>query len=257
MEDTPVNFDKPFVLPTFSEFYTGVGLLSIAEIKMSEIVGDEVLDEALVVFDTADSIIMPPEERTKWPIGMLRIYTKSAVHAIASGLSFRDIRPNTDSVGLFEHTFMGFQELNALALGEQGSHYYLAGHLFLVSEEPQLTVVSAMGQYDQDVTADDFVHSIPMELLNGYDKRKVLEYYGAYRYQDELEGEEAKAIAVPNRYHNWVFLNATVLARMLTSKRAAAAVAEPQQAATEMSPELQAALAAEQARQDAEKQAAE
>lgn len=253
-----VNFEKPFVMPTFSEFYTGVGLLSIAEIKLREAFGDEVLDNALVVFDTAASIIMPAEQRQNWPIGMLRLYTKQAEHAGKGQLSFRDMRPNIDSVGLADNAYMGFADLNDLALGDKGGHYHLTAHFFMVSEELQLSVVPAMGDYTAGVPADEFVHSIPMELLNGYDKRKVLEYYGTYRYQDELEGEEAKAMRVPNSYHNWLFLNATLLSRMLTSKRAVTAAADMAQAPVdEMSPELKAALAAEQARQDAEKQDAE
>lgn len=213
-------YERSLSLRTLDEFYINVGLLRLVSDELAAVAeesGDNISKDRLLTFDHSTALIRPADRVENYPVALVRVYEPLAESH--GRLTLDKIRPGLTTVALDRFTVLDQAGIEAYATTHP-AELVLKGHYFVIPNLGQLDVIAARGDYHDNPA--DLLELVPNEIVSKRLKRRALEAYEKYHFQEMLSDDELEAMGgVDNNYHNWLFMNALLAASAITERQAA------------------------------------
>lgn len=212
--------NKPYQSAPLSELHLRVGALLFFANEVNRGLERKEMNPMgnLYMFDDHSEIRTPANVPENWPHGLVRIFTEQAKGDEKYEFTLQHFDPAMSTAAYDAKRGGGIDQQGIRFLAGTG-WMGLTAHYLMVPEYDQVSYVPLIGKHTDSV--DEILEEAK---LGGYDRKVIRETYEAtamapYENEDDIE----HARGVPHTYHNWLMLNALIIAKIVTLRALALA----------------------------------
>lgn len=213
---------KPYQTAPLSEHHLRIGLLVDFANAVNRGLSRKEMNPmgATYVFDDRAEIINPKNCPENWPTGLIRIYREEKRSDESHPFTLNQFEPAVNAAGYEARYGGGSMDQQGLRFMSSTRYMGLTAHYLAIPEFEQLSFIPLIGEYTDSV--DEVMAKV--ENLTPYDRSQILEVYESSCIKDPYDEETLETLnGVPHTYHNWLFLNACIISRIVTMRQLALA----------------------------------
>jgi len=215
--------NKPYQSAPLSESHLRLGLLLDFANNVNRGLDRKEMNPmgSLYVFDDHSEIRTPTVVPENWPHGLIRVYREQKTQGFEPEFVLHQFDPAMQTVAFDAKRSGGLDQQGIRFITQTGWHG-LDAHYLVMPEFEQLSFIPLIG------THTDSVESIlDQSKLGGYDRKIVRMTYEEAMIKEAYDSEDDLELyrGVPHTYHNWIMLNALIVAKIVTLRAIALAEA--------------------------------
>lgn len=211
---------KPYQTAPLSDHHLRIGLLvDFANVVNRGLSRKEMNPMgATYVFDDRAEIINPAKCPENWPTGLIRIYREEVRADEKHQFTLAQFEAAANAAGYEARYGGGSMDQQGLRFLASTRYMGLSAHYLVIPEFEQLSYIPLIGDHTDSV--DEVLDKAGK--LTAYDRRVILETYESTSVKEEYDEDTLEALnGVPHTYHNWLFLNACIISRIVTLRQLA------------------------------------